>query len=77
MSADYNSLYNAAIKMLAAREHCAAELRVKLLRRSADKVLIESVVAALQEASYLDDERFAEVFAGLSKKISRARHGSC
>jgi regulatory protein len=52
----------AAVRLLARREHSKDELRRKLKRRGHPEACIESVVAALDDASYVSDTRFAESF---------------
>jgi len=52
----------AAVRLLARREHTKDELRRKLTRRGHPQACVESVVAALDEASYVSDVRFAEGF---------------
>jgi regulatory protein len=52
----------AAVRLLARREHTKDELRRKLKRRGHPEACIESVVAALDDASYVSDTRFAEGF---------------
>jgi regulatory protein len=52
----------AAVRLLARREHSRDELRRKLKRRGHDPSIIEAVVGALDEAAYVSDARFAEMF---------------
>ena len=52
----------AAVRLLARREHTKEELRRKLTRRGHPQACVESVVAALDDASYVSDARFAEGF---------------
>jgi regulatory protein len=52
----------AAVRLLARREHTRDELRRKLTRRGHPETCVDSVVAALGEASYVSDVRFAEGF---------------
>lgn len=52
-----------AMKLLGIREHTVLELRHKLAQRGFDGTLIETVLADLVAADYLDDMRFAEVYA--------------
>lgn len=50
------------LKLLAAREHSASELRRKLRIKGFSEPLTEQVVTALQEQGLQSDHRFAEVF---------------
>ncbi|HEX5514892.1 MAG TPA: regulatory protein RecX [Gammaproteobacteria bacterium] len=52
----------AALRLLARREHSAQELRRKLLLRAYDERLINEVMRALAADNLLSDERFAEEF---------------
>jgi regulatory protein len=54
--------YARGLKMLATREHSAAELRRKLRVKGFAEALAGEVVAALQEQGLQSDQRFAEVF---------------
>ncbi len=51
-----------AIRLLARREHSAAELRIKLRQRAVDAGVIDHVLAGLESENLLSDERFAEEF---------------
>jgi regulatory protein len=58
-------VYNAAIRMLARRDHSTTELRQKLrtkFGRAVDEVG-EEVIARVREHGYLDDQRFAQSYA--------------
>jgi regulatory protein len=52
----------AAIRLLARREHSAQELRRKLLQREHAAVLIDEVIRGLEAENLLSDSRFAEEF---------------
>jgi regulatory protein len=52
----------AAVRLLAHREHTREELRRKLTRRGHAASCVEAVIAALDDASYVSDARFAEMF---------------
>ena len=52
----------AAVRLLARREHTREELRRKLTRRGYPASCIEAAIAALEDASYVSDARFAEMF---------------
>ena len=65
-----------ALKSLAARASSVGEMRAKLERRALRKTDVEAVMARLREAGYLNDERFAESFAGWrmeNQKLGRRR----
>ena len=55
-------LKQAAVGLLARREHSRRELLRKLLRRSDDRVMIGGVLDELVERGYLSEERFAESY---------------
>jgi len=52
-----------AVRLLARREHSAAELRYKLLKRGVDAGDIEYALRNLATRGWQDDRRFAESFA--------------
>ena len=54
---------DAALQLLARREHSTLELRHKLLRRDYPAERIDPVLEALQSEGWLNDRRFAEVYA--------------
>ena len=61
--------FNRAIKLLAIKPRSVAELRERLLQgKNADKEVVETVIARLQEYGYLNDERFAFSYASLKVK---------
>ena len=53
---------NAALGLLARREHSMAELITKLKTRCEDEHQLENVLFALQEDGYISDQRFTESF---------------
>ena len=53
----------AALRLLARREHSAVELKTKLLNKGWPEVHIDQVIPALAEAGLQSDRRFAEAFA--------------
>ncbi|MEA3291123.1 MAG: regulatory protein RecX [Pseudomonadota bacterium] len=67
---DESELKEAAIRSLARREHSVHEIRGKLLRRGGDGATVEAVVAGLQEAGLLSNQRYAEQYCR-----SRANRG--
>jgi regulatory protein len=52
-----------AVELLARREHSSAELHRKLRERSFSAGTIREVLQELRERSWLDDERFARLYA--------------
>ena len=57
-------LMSFAAQALSVRALSISELREKLKRRAADPADVENVLAQLKEAGYLNDQRFAESYAG-------------
>ena len=55
--------FQRAVKLLAAKPRSVAELRERLLERSSNKAIVETVIARLREYGYLDDERYALGYA--------------
>jgi regulatory protein len=60
---DAEGLWGYALRVLGGRAHSTGELREKLRRRAALASDVDSVLARLKDARYLDDQRFAESFA--------------
>jgi len=61
--------FNRAIKLLTIKPRSVAELRERLLRgKNADKAVVDTVIARLQEYGYVNDERFAFSYASLKVK---------
>src|SRR6202161_2052544 len=60
---DPDRLLNVALRALGGRAYSSGELREKLRRRAQSKEDVDSVLAKLKEAGYLDDRRFAENYA--------------
>jgi len=57
-----SAVYDAAVRLLARREHSVAELRRKLRSREHDGDIVEQVVERLQEERLLSNERFVEAY---------------
>ena len=55
--------YATAIKLLGARDHSGAELARKLAERDVDADTVDAVLAELAEHRYLDDARYARLYA--------------
>ena len=58
------ALWDFAVKALAARAHSTGELRRKLAARAERAADVEDAIARLRDYGYLNDNRFAENFAG-------------
>jgi regulatory protein len=58
---EYKRLRRAAFSALARRDHSVDELKKKLLKRSDDLALVNSVINAFIADHYLDDERLTEL----------------
>ena len=79
------SAFDCALRVLALREHAEAELVRKLADKGYEAQEIEASVLRLKELRYLDDARFARVFAsswlrngrgyGVRLKMELARRG--
>lgn len=57
------AVHEAALRLLARRDHASGELTTKLIQRGFDRARVEAELARLTEAGLLDDARFAEAFA--------------
>ncbi|MFO7841491.1 MAG: RecX family transcriptional regulator [Fidelibacterota bacterium] len=60
-----------AIELLSLRDHGSGELKVKLLQKGYDKDIIAKVIRDLLARDYLNDRRFAEMFAN---ELIRVKH---
>jgi len=60
--ADEATIREAAIKLLARREHSEYELRAKLAKRDYDGDAVGAVIEALRGENLVSDERFAEAY---------------
>jgi regulatory protein len=61
-SADEASIREAAVKLLARREHSEYELRAKLNKRDYEDDAVNAVIEALRADNLVSDERFAEAY---------------
>lgn len=52
-----------ALRLLARREHSRLELSLKLRQRKLDQQIIDAVLDDYEKEGWLDDQRFAEVYA--------------
>ncbi|MFT4046764.1 MAG: regulatory protein RecX [Solimonas sp.] len=58
---DADAARGRALKLLSRREHSAAELSLKLQRRGAETDVAQQAVAAMQDAGWQSDARYAEM----------------
>lgn len=63
-------LRSAALKMLARREHSRQEMFFKLIRRRFPEELIDLVLTDFEDQGWLDDERFAHVYARQRRELN-------
>ena len=56
-------LYDVAVRALMRRDHSVHEMKQKLERRSDSKLLVQVVMARLNESGLMDDARYAKQFA--------------
>ncbi|WP_234422212.1 regulatory protein RecX [Sedimenticola thiotaurini] len=61
-------LEQAAVRLLAAREHSRAELRRKLHARCETPALLEQVLDGLEQRGYLSDARYVEQYVSSRKR---------
>lgn len=59
---DRREIEQAAVRLLASREHTLTELRRKLARKAQDDELLEQVLDGLQAQGLQSDERFVEQY---------------
>ena len=65
------SAFDCSLRVLALRDHSEAELRRKLKEKGYQEPEIEDSVARLTALSYLDDARFARLFASSALRNGR------
>lgn len=65
------SAFDAGVRLLALREHSVWELRRKLKPKGYPEAELEAALARLQELGYLNDARFARVFAASAVRNGR------
>jgi regulatory protein len=65
---DRNEIEQAAIRLLASREHSRAELKRKLGVKADDPASLEQVLDNLQQQKLQSDERFVEQYVGSRKR---------
>lgn len=67
-----NKAFDAALNLLARRDHSSAELSRKLTARGFPGEEIEAAIARLQQLTYLDDRRYAEQWAARAVREGKA-----
>jgi regulatory protein len=73
---DSEALWGYALKLLGGHARSTGEMREKLLRRAERALDVETAIARLKDAGYLNDHRFAEAFAAArlaNDRLGRAR----
>lgn len=70
---DAAELHTYAVKALGRRARSIAELKRLLQRRAADPADIDGVLARLREYGFLNDERFAQIYA--ASRLENNRQG--
>ena len=66
-SGDPADIRRAAIDLLSRREHCAAEIRAKLIARFGKEAPVEPELERLLADGLLSDARFAEIFVRMHR----------
>lgn len=62
-----------AFRFLARRLHSAGELRMKLLKKQYDEILIQEIIADFRDKEYLDDYKFAVEYA--AERSEKKKYG--
>ncbi|OEY67839.1 regulatory protein RecX [Marinobacter sp. X15-166B] len=60
----------AALRLLARREHSRTELTAKLRQRGVEASIIEGVLDEYEQAGWLSDRRFADVYARQRRELA-------
>lgn len=61
-SDEYNKVKNAALMLLGRRDYSYKELIGKLISKSDNRDILDTVLSELKEKNYQSDERFTEMF---------------
>lgn len=69
METSDSDLENRALRLLGRREHSRMELWYKLYRRAEDEGQLNRVLDGLESAGWLNDARFAEVYARQRREV--------
>lgn len=67
------SVYNYGISLLSRSAKSEHEVRLKMLDKGFEPLLIDNAIKTLREQKYLDDERYCEMF--INDKINISKHG--
>lgn len=67
----YNTLLEKAKRYCAYQERCVFDLKVKLREWKAEASMTEEIFADLKEDGFIDEMRFAKVFAGGKFRIKK------
>jgi len=62
-SAKYNAALDAAVRLLAYREHFKGELRRKLKQKGFGNAVVDRVLAECERLNYVDNRRCADLYA--------------
>ena len=65
------SAFDCSLRVLSLRDHSEAELRRKLKEKGYEQQQIEESIARLRDLGYLDDARFARLFASSAMRNGR------
>lgn len=68
---NFHELLLKAERFCAYQERCSYEVKQKLKELDADQEDVEKIIASLQEDDYMNDERFAHLFASGKFRIKR------
>ena len=68
---NFNELLIKAERFCAYRERCSYELKQKMKELGADESETQKVIASLQEDDFMNDERYARLFASGKFRIKR------
>ena len=71
-ASDYQLAENAALRLIARSEQCAAGLSRKLEKRKFDAAVVSEVISKLTELKLLDDDRFARLWLESRLRLTRS-----
>lgn len=66
------TLRNQAFRFLARRPHSCRELKVKLIKKGFNKVLIATLIEELKKKKYLDDQEYTRLFIQDEIKLKKS-----
>ena len=70
-SSEYKYVYEKARSYCAYQERCVSEVKKKLYEWKVRPEVSQKIITTLEEENYLDEERFARVFAGGKFRIKK------